>query len=155
MMASPNYAYQVYDANDKTNPNGSAELKQLFIDYYTSHGLNHTLIPFDGRSDYDAFVKNGIPGGGVAAGAEVLKTPEEAEMFGGQAGVAFDPCYHQLCDDTFNLNYEAWITNTKLIAHAVATYGSSLEAFLFVSLLLLDHTSPWPSAAPNLFSNPI
>lgn len=129
MMASPNYAYQVYDANDKTNPNGSAELKQLFIDYYTSHGLNHTLIPFDGRSDYDAFVKNGIPGGGVAAGAEVLKTPEEAEMFGGQAGVAFDPCYHQLCDDTFNLNYEAWITNTKLIAHAVATYGSSLEGF--------------------------
>lgn len=129
MMASPNYAYQVYNANDKKNPNGSAELKQLFIDYYTSQGLNHTLIPFDGRSDYDAFVKNGIPGGGVAAGAEVLKTAKEAEMFGGQAGVAFDPCYHQLCDGLLNLNYEAWMANTKLIAHAVGTYASSLEGF--------------------------
>lgn len=129
MMASPNYAYQVYDANDKANPNGSGELKDLFIDYYTSQGLNHTLIPFDGRSDYDAFVKNGIPGGGVAAGAEVIKTAEEAEMFGGEAGVAFDKCYHQLCDDTSNLNYEAWLTNTKLIAHAVGTYASSLEGF--------------------------
>lgn len=129
MMASPNYAFQVYDANNSANPEGSEELKQLYIDYYTSQGVNHTLIPFDGRSDYDAFIKNGIPGGGVAAGAEVLKTPEEVEMFGGVAGVPYDKCYHQLCDDPFNLNYYAFMMNTKLIAHAVGTYAASLDGF--------------------------
>lgn len=129
MMASPNYAYQVYDANNDVNPNGSGNLKQLYIDFYTSQGQNHTLIPFDGRSDYDAFIKNGIPAGGVAAGAEGIKTPEEAEMFGGTAGLPYDSCYHQLCDDTTNLNYEAWVLNTKLIAHSVATYARSFEGF--------------------------
>lgn len=129
MMASPNYAYQVYDANDDVNPVGSSALKQLYIDYYTSKGVNYTLIPFDGRSDYDGFIKNGIPGGGIATGAEGLKTPEEAEMFGGIAGMAYDPCYHQLCDDTTNLDYTAWLLNTKLIAHSVATYAASLKSF--------------------------
>ena len=128
-MASPNFADQVYDANNEVNPPGSGELKQLYIDYYNSQGVNHTLIPFDGRSDYDGFIKNGIPGGGVATGAEVLKTPEEAELFGGIAGIPFDPCYHELCDDTNNVNYTAWVLNTKLIAHSVATYAASFEGF--------------------------
>ncbi|KAF5092284.1 hypothetical protein D0Z00_004659 [Geotrichum galactomycetum] len=129
MMASPNYAYQVYNASDDINPVGSAALKQLYIDFYTANNVNYTLIPFDGRSDYDGFIKNGIPGGGIATGAEGIKTPEEALLFGGMAGQAYDPCYHQLCDDTTNLNYEAWILNTKLIAHSVATYAASLKSF--------------------------
>lgn len=149
MLASPNYAYQVYDANNEENPNGSAELKQLFIDYYTSQGVNHTLIPFDGRSDYDAFVKNGIPGGGVAAGAEVLKTAKESEMFGGQAGVAFDSCYHQACDDIFNLNYVAWMMNSKLIAHAVGTYASSLEGFPLRNPIVAKNDGDYIYHGPN------
>ncbi|GMF48120.1 unnamed protein product [[Candida] boidinii] len=80
MMASPNFAYQVYNASNAYNPVGSEELKELYIDWYESHGLNYTLIPFDGRSDYDGFIKNGIPGGGIATGAEVIKTPEEEEI---------------------------------------------------------------------------
>ena len=36
MMASPNYEYQVYDANNKDHPNGSGNLKDLYIDWYTS-----------------------------------------------------------------------------------------------------------------------
>lgn len=129
MMASPNFALQVYDANNEANPNGSGELKNLYIDYYNDHGFNHTLIPFDGRSDYDAFIKHGIPGGGIATGAEVLKTEKEAEMFGGQAGIAFDPCYHQLCDNLYNVDYPTWILNTKLIAHSVATYARTFDGF--------------------------
>ena len=45
MMASPNFAYQVYDANNEVNPPGSGELKQLYIDYYNSQGVNHTSFP--------------------------------------------------------------------------------------------------------------
>jgi aminopeptidase Y len=129
MMASPNYAYQIYDANNEQNPKGSGELKQLYIDFYESAGLNYTFIPFDGRSDYVGFLDVGIPAGGIATGAEVIKTPEEEDKFGGDSGIAFDPCYHQLCDNLKNVDYEAWVVNTKLIAHSVATYAKSFEGF--------------------------
>jgi len=114
MLASPNFAYQVYDARNRYNPVGSQELRDLYVDWYTRHGLNFTFIPFDGRSDYDGFIRNGIPGGGIATGAEGIKTREEERMFGGEAGQWYDPCYHQLCDDLSNLNLTAWELNTKV-----------------------------------------
>lgn len=129
MMASPNYEYEVYDANNEDHPNGSGNLKDLYIDWYVSHGFNYTLIPFDGRSDYVGFIENGIPAGGIATGAEGIKDGKSKEKFGGDEGKWFDPCYHQLCDDLGNPDYEAWVTNTKLIAHSVAVYGKSLAGF--------------------------
>lgn len=129
MLASPNYALQIYNATNAENPNGSEELRDLYVDWYTAHGLNYTMIPFDGRSDYDGFIRAGIPAGGIATGAEGIKTKEEVEMFGGKAGDWYDPCYHQLCDDTGNNNITAWELNTKLVAHSVATYAASFEGF--------------------------
>ncbi|KAI0000610.1 Zn-dependent exopeptidase [Xylariaceae sp. FL0662B] len=129
MMGSPNFAYQVYNATNAVNPSGSEQLRDLYADWYTAQGLNYTFIPFDGRSDYDAFIKNGIPGGGVATGAEGVKTDEEEVMFGGKAGEWYDPCYHQLCDDVGNVNLTAWLVNTKLVAHSVATFAVSFEGF--------------------------
>jgi aminopeptidase Y len=120
MMASPNYEYQVYNGSNAVNPKGSEEIKDLYIDYYESKGLNWTLIPFDGRSDYVGFIENGIPGGGVAAGAEG-KNSENGEVL--------DKCYHLLCDDLTNIAWDAFLVNTQLIAHSVATYGRSLEGF--------------------------
>jgi aminopeptidase Y len=114
MMASPNYAYQIYNATNAANPVGSEELRNLYVDFYEENGLNYTFIPFDGRSDYDGFIKNGIPGGGIATGAEGVKTKEEAAMFGGIAGEWFDPCYHQLCDDVSNLDMTAFEISTKV-----------------------------------------
>lgn len=114
MMGSPNFAYQIYNATNDANPAGSEELKQLYIDWYEEQGLNYTFIPFDGRSDYDGFIRAGIPAGGIATGAEGVKTEEEAEMFGGKAGDWYDPCYHQLCDDLGNVNLTAWEVNTKV-----------------------------------------
>ncbi|KAL5696143.1 hypothetical protein EMGR_006652 [Emarellia grisea] len=129
MLASPNFAYQVYNATNAVNPVGSEQLRDLYTEFYEAHGLNFTYIPFDGRSDYDAFIRNGIPGGGIATGAEVIKTEEEQKMFGGVAGDAFDPCYHQLCDDVSNVNLTAWEVNTKLVAHSIATYARSFDGF--------------------------
>lgn len=114
MMASPNYAYQIYNATNALNPTGSEELRDLYVDFYKSHDQNYTFIPFDGRSDYDGFIKNGIPGGGIATGAEGVKTKEEVEMFGGEAGQWYDPCYHQLCDTVDNCAFDAWEINTKV-----------------------------------------
>ena len=114
MLGSPNFAYQIYNATNAVNPTGSEELRDLYVSWYEDHGLNYTFIPFDGRSDYDAFIRNGIPGGGIATGAEGIKTDEEVDMFGGNAGDWYDPCYHQLCDDVGNVNLTAWELNTKV-----------------------------------------
>ncbi|KAK1138542.1 Aminopeptidase Y [Aspergillus melleus] len=129
MLASPNFAYQVYNATNAVNPAGSEELRDLYTEFYEDHGVNFTYIPFDGRSDYDAFIRNGIPGGGIATGAEGVKTKDEQAMFGGVAGDWFDPCYHQICDTVDNLNLTAWELNTKLVAHTVATFARSFEGF--------------------------
>lgn len=122
MLASPNYAYQVYDARNSVNPEGSEELRDLYTEYYKSHGQNFTYIPFDGRSDYDGFIRNGIPGGGIATGAEGVKTKLEAEMFGGIAGEWYDPCYHALCDTVENLNMTAWEFNAKVSSLAIPSW---------------------------------
>ncbi|CAK7210992.1 Aminopeptidase Y [Sporothrix curviconia] len=129
MLASPNYVYQVYNALDSENPAGSQALRDLYADWYTAHSLNYTLVPFDGRSDYDGFIRAGIPAGGIATGAEGIKTEEEAALFGGTAGDWYDPCYHQLCDDVSNVNLTAWELNAKLVAHSVATFAVSFEGF--------------------------
>ncbi|KAI0484862.1 Zn-dependent exopeptidase [Xylariaceae sp. FL0804] len=129
MLGSPNFAYQIYNATNAVNPVGSEQLRDLYVDWYEAHDLNYTFIPFDGRSDYDAFIRNGIPGGGIATGAEGIKTKEEQAMFGGRAGEWYDPCYHQLCDDVGNVNTTAWLLNTRLVAHSVATFATSFDGF--------------------------
>ncbi|QDS77391.1 hypothetical protein FKW77_006069 [Venturia effusa] len=129
MMASPNYAYQIYNATNADNPDGTEQIRDLYINWFKEQGLNYTLEVFDGRSDYVSFINAGIPAGGILTGQDNIKTEEEVAMFGGQAGVAYDQCYHQLCDDVENLNMTAWPVTTKLIAHGVATYARSLEGF--------------------------
>ncbi|KAK9454608.1 hypothetical protein V1511DRAFT_502460 [Dipodascopsis uninucleata] len=149
MMASPNFAYQVYDANNFDHPIGSQEIKDLYIDWYTSHNLSYTLEPFDGRSDYDGFVRVGIAAGGIATGAEKLKTQKEVEMFGGEVGVAYDKCYHQLCDDLSNPNYKSWIDSTQLIAHSVAIFADDLSPFKKQQATLSTY-----SYVPSLYKGP-
>ncbi|KAF2670903.1 aminopeptidase Y precursor [Microthyrium microscopicum] len=129
MMASPNYAYQIYNATNAINPSGSEELRDLYVDWYKDQGLNYSFIPFDGRSDYVGFLVQGIPSGGIATGAEGIKSKKGEAKFGGKAGDWFDPCYHQLCDDVGNLNMTAFVVNTQLIAHSVATYARSLDDY--------------------------
>jgi Zn-dependent M28 family amino/carboxypeptidase len=112
MMASPNYARFVYDGNGSDfpgneGPTGSDVIEALFTNYWAGRGLVSETTPFDGRSDYVAFTDIGIPAGGIFAGAEIEKTPEQVQKYGGEAGVAFDKCYHQACDTLANLNLEA------------------------------------------------
>lgn len=152
MMASPNYEYEIYDANNQDHPNGSGNLRDLYVDWYESKGLNYTFIPFDGRSDYVGFIDNGIPAGGIATGAEGIKSKESQEKFGGVAGEWFDPCYHQLCDDLSNPDYEAWVVNTQLIAHSVAVYAKSFDGFP-VREAVADASTSSTSSNTNSISN--
>jgi Zn-dependent M28 family amino/carboxypeptidase len=84
---------------------------------------------FDGRSDYGPFIDAGIPAGGLFSGAEGIKTPEQAKVYGGEEGVAFDPCYHQGCDDMTNLSTRALRELGDAAAHAVLTLARSRSGF--------------------------
>jgi Zn-dependent M28 family amino/carboxypeptidase len=113
MLASPNHARFVYDGDfsDTPRPAGittlarsSGEVEAAFNAYFASQGLATQPSAFDGRSDYKPFQDRGIPAGGLFSGAEGIKTPAQAALFGGVAGVAFDPNYHGPGDDKSNIN---------------------------------------------------
>ena len=106
MIASPNYTFGIYDGDGSGPvppsapvPAGSAEIEDLFEQLYAARGEPFQDTEFSGRSDYGPFISVGIPAGGLFTGAEDLKTEDEAAVFGGLAGVALDPCYHQVCDN--------------------------------------------------------
>lgn len=131
MIASPNSGRFVYDGDDSdavgagAGPAGSAAIEDVFTDYFAARDLPTQGTDFDGRSDYGPFIEVGIPAGGLFTGAEGLKTAEQATAFGGTAGQAFDPCYHQACDTTRNLSNTAFLQNARAAAHATALFAQS------------------------------
>ena len=130
MVGSPNYVRFVYDGDNSAfpvgpgaaaGPPGSAFLETLFVDYFNAVGLASDPTPFSGRSDYGPFIAVGIPAGGLFTGAEGIKTAAQAATYGGTAGIAYDPCYHQACD-TFTNNSNAGLDEmSDAAAHVVLT----------------------------------
>jgi Zn-dependent M28 family amino/carboxypeptidase len=127
MVGSPNFVRFVYDGDGSAfgtkGPSGSDDIEDTFADFFVSAGLASEPTAFDGRSDYDAFINVNIPAGGLFTGAEGIKTPQEAAIYGGTAGVAYDPCYHQACDDLTNVSIIGLDQMSDAIAHATLTYA--------------------------------
>jgi Zn-dependent M28 family amino/carboxypeptidase len=132
MVGSPNYVRFVYDGDasdtDSLGSTGSGVVEDVFVDYFESQDLASEPTAFDGRSDYDAFINVGIPAGGLFTGAEDIKTEEQEEIYGGTAGVPFDPCYHQECDDIDNLSLKALDEMSDAIAHATIVFAQTRSA---------------------------
>jgi Zn-dependent M28 family amino/carboxypeptidase len=133
MLGSPNYVRFVYDGDGSptgtAGPPGSAQIEDLFNNYFASQGLETEPTAFDGRSDYGPFIAVGIPAGGLFSGAEGIKTPEQAAIYGGTAGQPYDPCYHQACDDITNLSTKALFELGDGAAHAVMTLARTQTGF--------------------------
>ena len=133
MVGSPNYIFMMQDADQSSFvapvavPPGSTAIEDLFESYYTLVGEPYDDSAFDGRSDYQAFIVNGIPAGGLFTGAEVPKTAEQAAIWGGTVGAQFDPCYHQACDTFANNSDHALSVNADAIAFAILTFAYSTE----------------------------
>ncbi|MFI9504156.1 M28 family metallopeptidase [Nocardia sp. NPDC052566] len=125
MIGSPNFAYKIYDGS--AGPAGSVEIEKTFARYFDFLRIPHVSTPLDGRSDYGPFIAVGIPSGGLFTGAEGIKTPEEQQMFGGEAGKPYDACYHSACDTKDNINDKAMQVNTGAIAYSIATYAYSID----------------------------
>jgi aminopeptidase Y len=79
----------------------------------------------NGRSDYAVFATAGIPVGGLFTGAEGIKTVDEAALWGGTAGIAYDPCFHQACDTYDNVNLDTLDVNSDAVAAATLHFATS------------------------------
>jgi Zn-dependent M28 family amino/carboxypeptidase len=131
MIASPNYGLFIYDGDgsgfDLEGPDGSDDIEHLFERYFAERNIPSEPTAFSGRSDYQAFINNGIPAGGLFTGAEVPKTAAQVQKWGGTAGVAYDACYHAACDTIDNLDHTALSINADAIAYAMYLYASGKE----------------------------
>jgi hypothetical protein len=132
MIGSPNYVRFVYDGDGNAvgppGPNGSGTVEKVFRDYFTSEGLATEPTPFDGRSDYLPFLQAGIPAGGLISGADGIKTPQQAAIYGGTAGLPYDSCYHEACDTIGNLNRMSIEELADGAAHATLTFAQTTSA---------------------------
>jgi Zn-dependent M28 family amino/carboxypeptidase len=130
MIGSPNWGEFIYDGDDSDDdgagpgPFGSAQIESLLAGYVSGvKGVPTEGTDFDGRSDYGPFIAVGIPSGGIFTGAEDEKTAEQAAKWGGTAGIAFDPCYHQACDNLGNVNRTILDKNADAVAFVVGRYA--------------------------------
>lgn len=134
MVGSPNYIIGVYDANESTYPapvpvpEGSAETEAVFTDYFDGIGQAWVDTEFSGRSDYQAFIENGIPASGLFTGADGSKTAEEVALFGGTEGIFYDPNYHSPGDTIDNVDPTALDIMSRAIGHAVAALSEDTFA---------------------------
>ncbi|GAA4674159.1 hypothetical protein GCM10023347_30360 [Streptomyces chumphonensis] len=134
MIGSPNPGYFIYDGDNSDGvgagpgPDGSAYLETVLEDYFDSINWPTRGTDFSGRSDYGPFIEVGIAAGGTFTGAEGRKTSAEAQLWGGTAGRAYDPCYHGSCDGIGNIDDGALNRNADAIAHAVWTVGGEQSA---------------------------
>ena len=139
MIGSPNYGRFVYDGDHSafppvqgpdgpvTAPEGSAAIEAAFHEHFGSVGLASGETEFNGRSDYGPFIAEGIPSGGLFTGAEGIKTAEQAALFGGRAGVAYDFCYHGACDDLANVDVRGLAEMTDAAAAVVRRFAASTQ----------------------------
>jgi Zn-dependent M28 family amino/carboxypeptidase len=139
MLGSPNPVRFVYDGDGSdggpTGPAGSAEIEDVFLDYFGGQDLPTLPTAFDGRSDYGPFIAQGIAAGGLFSGAEGLKTPEQAQVFGGTAGEAYDRCYHEACDDLANNDDRALDELSDAAAHATLHFATVLPPPVVAALV--------------------
>jgi len=156
MVGSPNYIFMVYDADQSSFPPpagvpipaGSAAIEDVYESYYTKVGEPYDDTQFSGRSDYQAFIVNGIPSGGLFTGAEGIKTAEQTSIWDGTTGAQFDPCYHIACDTFANNNDHALEVNSDLIAYAQLRFAFSTESVNGIAGSAVPGSASSPLPAP-------
>jgi len=135
MLASPNYYLGIHDGTTAIRAqNGSAVITSMFEEYFTDTlDLQYKLIGLTSGSDFVPFVEAGIPAGGLAAGAGSIKSEDERVTYGGFANTPYDPCYHQYCDTTYNINTDALSSLAGAAAYVIQKAAQTRDLRLFLS----------------------
>jgi hypothetical protein len=142
MIGSENFTVGVYDADESSSeapveiPSGSIEIEKVYTDYFDAIQQPWIDTEYSGRSDYQAFIDNGIPSGGLFSGADDIKTAEQVQQFGGTADVFMDRNYHSPTDTLANVNRESIDIFSPAIGHAAY-------------VLAWDAVAPTPTPTPT------
>ncbi len=134
MLGSPNPGYFTDDGDQSTQtgevfpvPEGSAGIERLLAGHLNLAGVRPADIPLQRNTDYGPFLAAGIPVGGLTTGSSQRKTEVQARLWGGKAGVAFDPNYHTRGDTIDNVDRAALGIMASAAAFVVGTYAQSIE----------------------------
>ncbi|WP_099288220.1 M28 family peptidase [Mycobacterium persicum] len=136
MLGSPNAGFFTDDGDQSGPPGsgvvpadvpeGSAGIERTLAGYVNLAGKRPADMPLTASADYHPFLVAGVPIGGLTTGASQAKTTVQARLWGGQAGVAFDPNYLSARDTADNLNGEALAVMGSAVAFAVGSYAQSI-----------------------------
>jgi len=134
MVGSPNPGYFTLDGNlsGPTDPEfaqlpeGSAGIEEAFSESLGGAGIPTQDLLVDGRGDYNAFVRAGIPAGQLFTGSEATMTSEQAKLWGGRADEPFDANYHTPDDTLQNVNRGALDITLPAIGNVVGQYAQEL-----------------------------
>ena len=136
-LASPNAGYFTYDGDQSGQPNpdiplqtvpaGSAGVERTLAGYLNLGGVRPADMPLSRTADYAPFLAAGVPIGGLTTGWSQRKTEVQARLWGGQAGVAFDPNYQTPRDTIDNIDRKALSVMGQALAFAVGTYAQSVD----------------------------
>lgn len=108
-------------------PEGSAGIERTLSGYLNLAGKRPADMPLGPRTDYHPFMVAGVPIGGMSTGASQLKTPVQARLWGGRAGVGFDPNFQSPRDTIDNIDREALAVMGSGVAYAVGSYAMSIS----------------------------
>ncbi|MBP1818866.1 M28 family peptidase [Mycobacterium sp. OAE908] len=136
-IGSPNAGYFTYDGDQSGQPNadippqtvpaGSAGVERTLAGYLNLGGVRPADMPLSRAADYAAFLAADVPIGGLTAGTSQRKTEVQARLWGGQAGVAFDPNYHSPQDNIDNVDRKALSVMGQALAFAIGTYAQAVD----------------------------
>ncbi|MFG1933151.1 M28 family peptidase [Mycobacterium sp. NPDC048908] len=135
-IGSPNAGYFTYDGDQsgqlnpdissQTVPAGSAGMERMLAGYLNLGGVRPADMPLSRTADYAPFLAAGIPIGGVSTGWSQRKTEVQARLWGGQAGVAFDPNWRTVRDNLDNVDRDALSVMGRALASAIASYAQNV-----------------------------
>lgn len=136
LLGSPNAGYFTDDGDQSGPPvpgiafgdvpEGSAGIERTLGGYLNLAGKRPADMPLGTKTDYHPFMIAGVPVGGMTTGASQQKTTVQARLWGGQAGVPFDPNYQGPRDTVDAVNREALAIMGSGVAFAVGTYAESI-----------------------------
>ena len=136
-VGSPNAGYFTYDGDQSGQPNpdippqsvpaGSAGIERTLAGYLNLGGVRPADMPLSRTADYGPFLAAGVPIGGLTTGTSQRKTEVQARLWGGQAGVAFDPNYHTPRDNIDNVDGKALSVMGQAFAFALSTYALGVD----------------------------
>jgi len=135
VLASTNAGYFTDDGDQSSQPGatvaplpaGSAGIERMLASRLNVEGVRPADIPLTRGTDYARFLAAGVPVGGLTTGTSQRKTEVQARIWGGRAGVAFDPDYHTARDTIDNVDRDALGVMAPAAAFAVGAYAQTIE----------------------------